>query len=789
MSKLDRFLVSDGVISLFPYFSAICLDRHLSDHRPILLRDVQVDFGPTPAFSHSDRNAMIHFKKKLQDLKIIIRQWIKVKRDQLSRSKQNICVELSNVDKELDSGTVSDTPSNEFNFHCGLKQGDPLAPLLFILVMESLHLSISRVVEAGLFKGFWLNSSLSLSYLFYADDALIIGVGVSRSATEVAASTIGCSIMDKQFRYHGIMVGGNTSRHKAWEEVVLKIRSRLSKWKVKTLSIGGRLTLLKSILGASPLYTMSIFKAPKGESNLHDTFPRMFALETDKQSTVAAKIAQDRWVCNASGDGSFRVKDIRNLIDDLILPSWSEPTRWVKFIPIKINIFVWRARRDCLPTRWWDLDWHIWYSFANWNDWFSAIKLATNIKSLLEVMSDASSAVTYTFVYTDSEPWRYYGEESAEAGSPGVIVYEYDGLPMQLVAPPSPDYIPYVPESEYPEDLAPSDDEAPLEDQPLPADASPIAVSPAYVADSDLDEDPKEDPEDDHADYPADGGDGNDEPFDDDDDDNDTDDEDEEPVEDEEDNEEEKEHLAPADSSDVPIVDLILPAEDTEALEADEPTPTPRSPYIIIPLSQTHLRRARKTVRLEPSMSASKEACIARHAALLSPPLPVPSPPLPFPSPLTTSSTDTGAPLGYRVVGIRMRALLPSTSCMTDIPDADVPPRNRACLTTPAPGFEVGESSAAGAARQPGPIEFDLRRYRVKQAGYGITDTWDEIVDTLMEIALTTLKGVGQRVTELDTNTQLTTALGRIEILEAIDPEPQEGPAEAGSSYSDQKQR
>ncbi|GJV78320.1 hypothetical protein Tco_1509904, partial [Tanacetum coccineum] len=39
------------------------------------------------------------------------------------------------------------------------------------------------------------------------------------------------------------------------------------------------------------------------------------------------------------------------------------------------------------------------------------------------VMSSASSAVTYTSFYTDSEPG-------------------YDGLPMQLVAPPSPDYIP-----------------------------------------------------------------------------------------------------------------------------------------------------------------------------------------------------------------------------------------------------------------------------------------------------------------------------------------------------------
>nr|GEZ96685.1 hypothetical protein [Tanacetum cinerariifolium] len=391
-------------------------------------------------------------------------------------------------------------------------------------------------------------------------------------------------------------------------------------------------------------------------------------------------------------------------------------------------------------------------------------------------MSDASSAVTYTFVYTDSEPWRYYGEESDEAGSPGVIVYEYDGLPMQLVTPPSLDY---VPGPEHP----PSPDYYPV------LSTHPHLLRYHILCGS---EDPDEDPEDDHADYPADGGDGDDEPSDDDDDDNDTDDEDEEPVEDEEDNEEEE---------------------------------------------------ARKTVRLEPSMSVSIEACIARHAALLSPPLPVPSPPLPFPSPLTTSSTDTGAPLGYRVAGIRMRALLPSTSRVTDIPEADVPPRKRACLTTLALRFEVEKSSTASAARQPGPIEFDLRRYRVEQAGYGITDTWDEIVNTLMEIAPTTLEGaqddrallrarvntlfrdrpdhcrttmlldrevmyareawagskdrsaaITAHVRILEAHvaaliaqtssllTQLTTALGRIEILKARDPEPQEGPTEAGSS-------
>nr|GFD59605.1 hypothetical protein [Tanacetum cinerariifolium] len=82
-------------------------------------------------------------------------------------------------------------------------------------------------------------------------------------------------------------------------------------------------------------------------------------------------------------------------------------------------------------------------------------------------------------------------------------------------------------------------------------------------------------------------------------------------------------------------------------------------------------------------MSASTEACISRHAALLSPPLLVLSPPLPLPSPLTTSPTDTGAPLGYRAAEIRMRAFLSSTSRRTDIPKADVPPQKRASLNTP----------------------------------------------------------------------------------------------------------
>ncbi|GKG31993.1 hypothetical protein Tco_0426943, partial [Tanacetum coccineum] len=49
------------------------------------------------------------------------------------------------------------------------------------------------------------------------------------------------------------------------------------------------------------------------------------------------------------------------------------------------------------------------------------------------VMSSASSMVTYTSVYTNSEPgivfWRA-DEELSNGGSPRVVVYGYDGLLM-----------------------------------------------------------------------------------------------------------------------------------------------------------------------------------------------------------------------------------------------------------------------------------------------------------------------------------------------------------------------
>ncbi|GJU75051.1 hypothetical protein Tco_1266456 [Tanacetum coccineum] len=289
----------------------------------------------------------------------------------------------------------------------------------------------------------------------------------------------------------------------------------------------------------------------------------------------------------------------------------------------------------------------------------------------------------------------------------------------------------------YPEFLPVDDEVFPAEEQPMPAADSPTHQSPGYIPEFDPKEDDEKDPEEDPADYPADRGDDRD---------------DEESSDDDDDDAEEEEHLAPADPAAV-------------AYSADQ------DPYLAYRVT------ARMSIRtLAPAPFLSEEVAERLLPLPTPPPSPlspyssplpqIPSPPLPIPSPPPNSPTYVEGSLGSRAAGIRQRDALPSPIHETEMPEICLPLRKRPCRTTPGPGYEVGESSAAGTARQVGPATARADLYRFadmlnaapgrqtsRELGYGITDTWDDLVGAIQEIAPTTLKGVNQRVTELATTT------------------------------------
>nr|GEU32854.1 hypothetical protein [Tanacetum cinerariifolium] len=209
--------------------------------------------------------------------------------------------------------------------------------------------------------------------------------------------------------------------------------------------------------------------------------------------------------------------------------------------------------------------------FRGVTDWYQS----QGYRELDTVMSDyEDSTITYTAV---SSPFRGLLDiGSPRVGGPPVMPEDpYVYVVAAFQALPSPDYVSgpeypplpeFVPELVYPEFMPAEDDILPAKEQPLPAVASP-------ATESDPDEDPKDDPEEDPVDYPADGGDNGD-------DEDESSDDDEDDDIDTEGDEVEDEYLTPADSTivDLPAIDHASSAEETKPFKTDESAATP-PPY------------------------------------------------------------------------------------------------------------------------------------------------------------------------------------------------------------------
>ena len=195
---------------------------------------------------------------------------------------------------------VNGSPKGFFESSRGLRQGDPLSLLLFLLIMEVLSRILKKTEENNLIRRFQVGAvnsvGVQISHLLFADDTILFcdasreqllsirlllscfqaftGLKVNVGKSEIApvgevnnlvalASILQCRVGSLPMKFLGMLLGTSFKTASIWNPILEKMQKKLSGWKRLYLSKGGRLTLLKSTLSSLPMYFLSLFTIPK----------------------------------------------------------------------------------------------------------------------------------------------------------------------------------------------------------------------------------------------------------------------------------------------------------------------------------------------------------------------------------------------------------------------------------------------------------------------------------------------------------------------------------------------
>ena len=249
------------------------------------------------------------------------------------------CVKSASI-----SVLVNESPTSKFLPQRSLRQGDPLAPFLFNIVTKGLNGLMRMALEENLYKGYLVGANnVPISILQYADDTIFFGeacmenveainvmlrsfelvsglkINFAKSSfgafrvtdqwKQLAANYLNCSLMAFPFVYLGIPIGANPRRGRMWDSIIHKCERKLSKWKQRYISFGGRVTLIQSVLTSITIYLFSFFRVPQSVAAKLVKIQRRFLWGGGHDQNKIAWISWEK-VCLPKERGGLGIKDV-----------------------------------------------------------------------------------------------------------------------------------------------------------------------------------------------------------------------------------------------------------------------------------------------------------------------------------------------------------------------------------------------------------------------------------------------------------------------------------------------
>lgn len=148
-----------------------------------------------------------------------------------------------------------------------------------------------------------------------------MGINIERDRLELMARYLGCSIGSIPFLFLGIKVGLFKNSRAEWFGLIDKVKSKLRSWEDKKISFGGRITLLKSVLSAIPIYQLSFYRLPKKTLRDLTSLQRRFLWGGCESNQ---KIAWLKWneICKSKSAEGLGVRDLESFNLTLLGKWW-----------------------------------------------------------------------------------------------------------------------------------------------------------------------------------------------------------------------------------------------------------------------------------------------------------------------------------------------------------------------------------------------------------------------------------------------------------------------------------